>query len=127
MKNKIILITGTNAGIGKNIVKLLEKEKCIIIATSRKQNKKNKKNIFYYNLDVTNESQWRELIHNIKTKFGRLDVLVNNAGIRESGDYGSPIVLEDAHPAAEAYRKMAKNFAQQIAIVNAQKSKLQEA
>lgn len=48
-------------------------------------------------------------------------------GIRESGDYGSPIVLEDAHPAAEAYRKMAKNFAQQIAIVNAQKSKLQEA
>ena len=86
MKNKIILITGTNAGIGKNIVRLLEKEKCIIIATSRKQNKKNKKNIFYYNLDVTNESQWRELIHNIKTKFGKLDVLVNNAGIRESGD-----------------------------------------
>ena len=86
MKNKIILITGTNAGIGQNIVKLLKKEKCIIIATSRKQNKKNKKNIFYYNLDVTNESQWRELIHNIKTKFGRLDVLVNNAGIRESGD-----------------------------------------
>ena len=86
MKNKIILITGTNAGIGKNIVRLLEKEKCIIIATSRKQNKKNKKNIFYYNLDVTNESQWRELIHNIKTKYGRLDVLLNNAGIRESGD-----------------------------------------
>ena len=86
MKNKIILITGTNAGIGQNIVKLLKKEKCIIIATSRKQNKKNKKNIFYYNLDVTNESQWRELIHNIKAKFGRLDVLVNNAGIRESGD-----------------------------------------
>ena len=86
MKNKIILITGTNAGIGKNIVRLLEKEKCIIIATSRKQNKKNKKNIFNYDLDVTNENQWRELIHNIKTKFGRLDVLVNNAGIRESGD-----------------------------------------
>ena len=86
MKNKIILITGTNAGIGKNIVRLLEKEKCIIIATSRKQNKKNKKNIFYYNLDVTNENQWKELIHDIKTKFGRLDVLVNNAGIRESGD-----------------------------------------
>ena len=29
MNNKIILITGTNAGIGKSILKLLEKEKCI--------------------------------------------------------------------------------------------------
>ena len=46
MKNKIILITGTNAGIGQNIVKLLKKEKCIIIATSRKQNKKIKKIFF---------------------------------------------------------------------------------
>ena len=86
MNNKIILITGTNAGIGKSIVKLLEKEKCTIIATSRKKNKKNKKNIFYYNLDVTNENQWRELINYIKKNFGKLDVLINNAGVRVSGD-----------------------------------------
>ena len=85
MNNKIILITGTNAGIGKSIVKLLEKEKCTVIATSRKKIKKNKKNIFYYNLDVTNENQWKELINYIKIKFGRLDGLINNAGIRVSG------------------------------------------
>ena len=30
MKNKIILITGTNSGIGKSIVKTLEKEKLIV-------------------------------------------------------------------------------------------------
>ena len=85
MNNKIILITGTNAGIGKSILKLLEKEKCTVIATSRKKIKKNKKNIFYYNLDVTNENQWKELINFIKIKFGRLDCLINNAGIRVSG------------------------------------------
>lgn len=85
MNNKIILITGSNAGIGKSIVKLLEKEKCTIIATSRKTKKKNKKNIFYYDLDVTNENQWKELIKFIKIKFGRLDCLINNAGIRVSG------------------------------------------
>ena len=85
MNNKIILITGTNAGIGKSILKLLEKEKCTVIATTRKKIKKNKKNIFYYNLDVTNENQWEELINYIKIKFGRLDGLINNAGIRVSG------------------------------------------
>jgi len=85
MNNKIILITGTNAGIGKSILKLLEKEKCTVIATTRKKIKKNKKNIFYYNLDVTNENQWEELINYIKIKFGRLNGLINNAGIRVSG------------------------------------------
>ncbi len=86
LKNKIVLITGSNAGIGATIVKILEKEKYTIIATSRKISKKNKKNIFYYNLDVTNENQWQELIKNIKLKFGKLDILINNAGIRESGN-----------------------------------------
>ena len=85
MNNKIILITGTNAGIGKSILKLLEKEKCTVIATTRKKIKKNKKNIFYYNLDVTSENQWKELLNFIKIKFGRLDCLINNAGIRVSG------------------------------------------
>tara|TARA_B100000676_G_scaffold308062_1_gene367957 strand:+ start:37 stop:765 length:729 start_codon:yes stop_codon:yes gene_type:complete len=85
MNNKIILITGSNAGIGKSTLKLLEKEKCTIIATSRKTKKKNKKNIFYYDLDVRNENQWKELIKFIKIKFGRLDCLINNAGIRVSG------------------------------------------
>ena len=68
MKNKIILITGTNAGIGKNIGRLLEQAKCIIIATSRKRMEKNKKNIFYYNLDVTNENQWQEIVNYIMKK-----------------------------------------------------------
>ena len=46
MNNKIILITGTDAGIGKSIIKLLEKEKCTVIATSRKKIKKSKKKYF---------------------------------------------------------------------------------
>ena len=90
MKNKVILITGTSAGIGKSIVKTLEKEKCIIIATSRRKNNyKNKKNIYHYNLDVTNEDQWKDIMHHIKKQFGKIDVLVNNAGVRISGDIES--------------------------------------
>jgi ATP-binding protein involved in chromosome partitioning len=40
-------------------------------------------------------------------------------GIREGGDYGSPIVLEDGHPVAEAYKSMANKFLEQVAILNA--------
>ena len=40
-------------------------------------------------------------------------------GIREGGDYGSPIVLEDGHPAAEAYKSMADKFVEQVEILKA--------
>ena len=87
MKNKIILVTGTNAGIGKSIIQTLDKKNCKVIATSRKKiNKKNTKNIYFLNLDVTNEDQWKEVTNFIKKKFGKLDVLINNAGIRISGN-----------------------------------------
>lgn len=48
-------------------------------------------------------------------------------GIREGGDYGSPIVLEEGHPAAKEYEKMAKNLAQQVAILNAKSVQLTNA
>ena len=87
MKDKIILVTGTNSGIGKSIVNILNKEKCTIIATSRnKAINKRKGKIHHLNLDVTNEDQWKEIRNYIKTKFGKLDVLINNAGMRQSGN-----------------------------------------
>jgi len=87
VKNKIILITGTNSGIGKNIVNMLNKEGCIIIATSRnKKINKKKGKIHYLHLDVTNEDHWKKIRDYIKINFGKLDTLINNAGVRKSGN-----------------------------------------
>ena len=56
-KNKIALVTGTNAGIGKKIVEVLSKEGCKIIATTKKgKERKNTKNVRYLALDVTKEN-----------------------------------------------------------------------
>lgn len=42
-------------------------------------------------------------------------------GIREGGDFGSPIVLEEDHPASKEYVKVAKSVAQEVAMLNAKK------
>ena len=46
--------------------------------------------------------------------------------IRESGDAGRPAVLQETTPQALAFREMAQNVAQQVAILNANKAKTQE-
>jgi ATP-binding protein involved in chromosome partitioning len=43
--------------------------------------------------------------------------------IRESGDIGRPAVLQETTPQALAFREMAQNIAQQVAILNANKMK----
>ena len=86
-KNKIALVTGTSSGIGKKIVDQLIKEGCIVIATTRKDApKKIPKKLKYYKIDVTSQSEWKALSKYIKKKYKKLDILINNAGVRISGD-----------------------------------------
>ena len=86
-KNKIALVTGTSSGIGKKIVDQLIKEGCIVIATTRKDApKKIPKKLEYYKIDVTSQSEWNALSKYIKKKYKKLDILINNAGVRISGD-----------------------------------------
>jgi ATP-binding protein involved in chromosome partitioning len=40
--------------------------------------------------------------------------------IREGGDKGTPIALQDDNPAGQAFRELAEKLAQQIALRNAQ-------
>ena len=98
--SKIVLVTGSNKGIGYGIIEtLLEKKSNLrIILTSRNeslgQNSFNKllkqfpysKNYFFYHqLDITNKESISNLISWIKKEFGKIDYLVNNAGLGTHG------------------------------------------
>ena len=86
-KNKIALVTGAETGIGKSVVKKLLSEGCKVIGTNFSQSHlKNNQNLEYYTIDVTQEEQWKNLKKYLEKKYKKIDILINNAGIRVSGD-----------------------------------------
>ena len=87
MKN--ILITGGAGGIGLEIVHYFENKNFNIIIldkTSKKNFKKNytkiKKNIFYFEVDLVAIKKTEKKIQEIISKFKKIDVLINCAGIQ---------------------------------------------
>lgn len=93
--NKIILVTGSSSGIGKSTVELLCKNNFQVIASMREVKGKNAikakklselgKNIFIEELDVSSCDSVKYAINNILKKFGKIDVVINNAGIMNVG------------------------------------------
>lgn len=90
LKNKVIIVTGGALGIGKAACKALANEgsTVAIVDIKDEEGKKlseeiNNKggNTKYWNLDVSNEEKVKEVFTEVKNKFGKIDVLVNNAGI----------------------------------------------
>lgn len=104
LKGKVVLLTGAGGGLGSAQARLMAKEGATLMlanlpedpiiaegkaATSLWENAKNlaaeineaggKAEVIA--LDVSNEDQWEAAIAATEAKFGKLDVLVNNAGI----------------------------------------------
>ena len=86
MKSKVILITGGSSGIGKSIGEFLQAEGFKVYGTTRKLESHPGFNAFQLlQMDVTNIKSIQETIDTIVTKEGRIDVLINNAGIGITG------------------------------------------
>lgn len=92
--NKVVLITGAAKGIGRETAKQLAKQgyKVIIsyktskiMAEELQQELKNEKiDLDIYKADISKRKECKELINNIIYKYGKIDVLINNAGISET-------------------------------------------
>jgi len=82
---KIALVTGGSKGIGRAIVKSLLNEKYIVIDASRSRVDLNNQDFYFIKTDVAIERDIDNLFSFINEKFGRLDVLINNAGFGKFG------------------------------------------
>jgi NAD(P)-dependent dehydrogenase (short-subunit alcohol dehydrogenase family) len=89
LKDKIALITGSSKGIGKGIAKAFLKEGAVVIICGRKKRELESTveeltrcgNVSYIKADISKKNQVASLKNEIADRFGRLDVLVNNASI----------------------------------------------
>ncbi len=86
LENKIALVTGGSRGIGFTTAKLFAHEGATVIITSKNQEQLDKAkqefgDIFAIKADITKEKEVKNLIETIINKYGRIDILINNAGV----------------------------------------------
>ena len=91
MTTRVAVVTGANRGIGLEIVKQLSRLKGMdVILTSRDEKEgqeslleigENVKNVTWCQLDVTDESSIQKLKKYLEHDVGRVDILINNAGV----------------------------------------------
>jgi 3-oxoacyl-[acyl-carrier protein] reductase len=92
MENKVVLITGASRGIGASIAKKMASKNYDVVINYKNSQKEalalKEEIIKEYNVkvetikaDVSNEEDVKKMIEKIIDKFGKLNCLVNNAGI----------------------------------------------
>lgn len=94
MQDKVVLVTGASSGIGRAAALLFAKNKATVVAVGRNEGelvglggelKKGSGTIKPQLADLTEQSQLDRIVNDTKDKFGKIDVLVNSAGIIQMG------------------------------------------
>jgi NAD(P)-dependent dehydrogenase (short-subunit alcohol dehydrogenase family) len=90
LKDKVVLVTGASQGLGLAIARRFSLEGALVFLGDLKEDQgraaaaelmSKGANAWFVRLDVTSEESWKAMIGTLIDKAGKLDVLVNNAGI----------------------------------------------
>jgi NAD(P)-dependent dehydrogenase (short-subunit alcohol dehydrogenase family) len=86
VSKKIAIVTGASSGIGKAAAEVLAQNGFIVYGTSRKASPGERHGkVQLLKLDVTDDASVQSVVDAIIKRHGRIDVLVNNAGLGLSG------------------------------------------
>lgn len=114
--SRLILVTGGNSGIGKEVIQNQLNIGNNVISTYNKsgmtsfEQRNTGQLVKQVKIDITDENEINELFRMIKNDFGKLDGLVNNAGIA----YGK---LTSLSPIDEIKEVFEVNFFAQITVI----------
>jgi NADP-dependent 3-hydroxy acid dehydrogenase YdfG len=90
LKNKIVFITGASSGFGADAAKLFAKEGAIVILTARRLDRLTALaeeirlaggQAIPLRLDVTEQEKIEAAVKSVLDRYGRIDILLNNAGL----------------------------------------------
>jgi NAD(P)-dependent dehydrogenase (short-subunit alcohol dehydrogenase family) len=89
LKNKVVVVTGSTQGIGRAIARLFLAEGASVVLNSRTDDEHARAardefagaNTMYVEADVSDREQVAAMVAQAIERFGRIDVVVNNAGV----------------------------------------------
>lgn len=104
LEGKVVIITGGNSGVGEATAKLFAKEGAAVVISARRKEALDKVakeieelggKVLAVPTDVSKVEDCEKLIEEAVSKFGKLDVLVNNAGVLDTGLKGINNFLDE--------------------------------
>jgi 3-oxoacyl-[acyl-carrier protein] reductase len=78
---KVMVVTGSRKGIGRQIAEIYVNKGYLVIGCSRGPAEYSNEFYVHYELDVADEVKVKSFFRDIRRIYGRLDVLINNAGV----------------------------------------------
>src|SRR5882672_3559668 len=94
LDQKVALVTGGASGLGKAIAQRLAADGATVVISDIQRDlglaTASKCGFTFLEQDVCDETQWTEIVREIEKRFGRLNILVNNAGVLGSSEAASP-------------------------------------
>lgn len=93
MKGKVVLVTGASGGLGRTIVAQLLKEGCSVISGVRSIDKASL-GTHPIVLNLTDEDSLEKGVDQIIKKFGKIDIIIHNAGVACAGPVDSFTIKE---------------------------------
>lgn len=105
LNKKVVIVTGGASGIGAKIAQNLHDNNSIVVISDLRESEECKTNSdLFIQCDITNKNSVELMVQTVIEKYGRVDALVNNAGVNR------PRLLVDHYKKNNAYEASEEDF-----------------
>src|SRR5690606_24261912 len=94
LSEKIALVTGGTKGAGKAIAERLVNAGATVIVTARNKPEADNKNQYFISADLSKADGTQKVVDEVLSKYGRLDILINNLGGAETPAGGFAVLTD---------------------------------